>query len=157
MKRVKECTKCPECIYYEKCSVYAPERTECKTVDGLLCNLSVCCEDFVSRKSIDDIYEEQKMTEPYAKESTSSAEIPNDNSFSEICVNCRSCIHFRKCLDSDRCYFCRLESDSPYHVFACETDSNIECRGKYLDCHQNECEYLDYLESFEVLNDELPF
>lgn len=154
---VKECEYCRECIHYGKCSVYAPEKMECRTGNRLLCGSVVCCEDFVSRKSIDDIYEEQKRTESYAEDSTSSAEIPNDNAFREICVNCRSCIHFRKCLDLDRVYFCRLESGSPYHIFTCETDSNIECRGKYLDCHQNECEYLDYPESFEVPDDELPF
>lgn len=150
-----ECKNCCECIYYKKCASNAPERMQCKS--KYPCVVSSCCADFQSRMSIDDIYEEQKRTESYAEENTSSAEIPNDNTFREICVNCRSCIHFRKCLDSDRVYFCCLESDSPYHIFACETDSNIECRGKYLDCHQNECEYLDYLESFEVLDDELPF
>ena len=80
--------------------------------------------------------------------------------FKEICVNCRSCIHFRKCLASDKVYWCHLYFDSPYLCFACETDDNIECIGKYLDCYQNEFEYFDYseLETEEVINDgDLPF
>ena len=79
--------------------------------------------------------------------------------FKEICVNCRSCIHFRKCLASDKVYWCHLDFDSSYHCFACETD-DIECIGKYLDCYQNEFEYFDYseLETEEVINDgDLPF
>lgn len=46
---VKECRYCRECIHYEQCSVYAPEKMECRTVNRLLCGSVVCCEDFVSR------------------------------------------------------------------------------------------------------------
>lgn len=60
---VKECKYCRECIYHEKCAENAPYRMECKSMYQLMCGCSACCEDFVSRKSIDDIYEEQKIVE----------------------------------------------------------------------------------------------
>ncbi len=73
VKRVKECKYCCECIHYKKCASNALERMKCKSEDGSCCGfLAVCCEDFVSRKSIDDIYEEQKRTEqPYEPENDS--------------------------------------------------------------------------------------
>ena len=237
VSEVKECKYCPECIYYKKCTSNAPEYMKCKSKDGSCVGfLAVCCEHFISCKSIDDIYEEQKKTEPayepetedtipevptpvektekpdielLSEKNASPLEIPFDmrikhlcrickhlkkcfdkerskvleyylnheycgdvcgectaccshfkQDFKEICVNCRSCIHFRKCLASDKVYWCHLDFDSSYHCFACETDSNIECIGKYLDCYQNEFEYFDYseLEIEEVINDgDLPF
>ncbi len=70
VSEVKECTSCPECIYYEKCTSNAPERIQCKS--KYPCIVLSCCADFQSRKSIDDIYEEQKKTEPvYEPESDS--------------------------------------------------------------------------------------
>ncbi len=145
VSEVKECTNCPECIYYEKCTSNASERMQCKS--KYPCVSLSCCADFQSRKSIDDIYEEQKTTEqPYK---------PNTE-FVEICVNCRSCFHFCKCLDSGSVVLCNMESDSPFHLVACETDSNIECVGKYLDCYQTKFEYIDS-DDFILDDDELPF
>lgn len=70
---VKECKYCGECIYYEKCSVNSPYHMECKS-DCLLCGSPFCCEDFISHKSIDDIYEEQKTTSE--------------------CRLCKKCLHY---------------------------------------------------------------
>ena len=58
---VRKCQYCPECIYYERCTSTASNCTQCGSCIGAC---GVCCEHFVSRKSIDDIYEEQKKTEP---------------------------------------------------------------------------------------------
>lgn len=58
---MKKCVYCSECIYYEKCSVNAPNRMNCKA-GRLGCGAPVCCEDFISRKSIFEIYEEQKRS-----------------------------------------------------------------------------------------------
>lgn len=64
VKIVKECEYCCECIYYERCLSNAPERMKCKSSDCFMCGCHVCCEYFVSFKSVLDIYEEQKRTEP---------------------------------------------------------------------------------------------
>lgn len=93
ISEVKECEYCRECIHYGKCSVYAPEKMECRTVNKLLCGSVVCCEDFVSRKSIDDIYEEQKgekimtyheMTKKYEERGLTDYQLRTLNDLKEI-------------------------------------------------------------------------
>lgn len=83
VKRVKKCEYCRECIHYGKCSVYAPDKMECK--DGLGCGCPVCCEDFVSRKTIDDINEEQKAEQPEYSDFCSSFCIICDKLFNGKC------------------------------------------------------------------------
>ena len=63
MKQYEKCKHCCECIYYEKCAVNAPYRMECNQLKKILCGFTVCCEDFISRKSIGDFCEEQKNIE----------------------------------------------------------------------------------------------
>lgn len=101
---VKECEYCRECIHYGKCSVYAPEKMECRTVNKLLCGSVVCCEDFVSRKSIDDIYEEQKAEQP---ENATESEVKG-------CEYCYDCIYFCQC-DKDKSEFSNGNPCSDFH------------------------------------------
>lgn len=65
----RECEHCCECLYYSSCkrnkevSEVVAENMTCYG-DECIMTSCVCCEFFESRKSIDDIYEEQKKTEP---------------------------------------------------------------------------------------------
>ncbi|MDE6091995.1 MAG: hypothetical protein K2G14_02745 [Ruminococcus sp.] len=104
-----ECKYCCECIYYKKCVSNAPERIKCKSKDGSCVGfLAVCCEDFISYKSIDDIYEEQKRTE--SKNERNDCFVCPYVEYPQSCDDCGEvwcCTIQRNCVDCslhDDCY-----------------------------------------------------
>lgn len=77
-----ECKYCCECLYYSSCKrnkEVSDENALDMTcyVDECIMTSCACCEFFESRKSIDDIYEEQKRTEP-------AYEPENDSDYGDI-------------------------------------------------------------------------
>ena len=103
VSEVKQCKYCSECIYYKKCTSNAPENMKCKSKDGSCVGfLAVCCEHFISCESIDDIYEEQKNTEP-AYEPETEDTTPADFSICPLNKgSCSDCFFYK---DSECTYF----------------------------------------------------